>query len=93
MPQSDKRNRNINRRSTRGVNFLMSKDLYENKKHISDAPKIWLLALILCAMSVSFGYCRGVDKVQDEAVDLGYGEMVKGEFMWNSARKIGMGIK
>jgi hypothetical protein len=59
-----------------------------NKKHISDAPKIWIMAIILCAMAFVFGYCRGVDKVQGEAVSKGYGEMVEGEFAWKSRRLI-----
>jgi hypothetical protein len=61
-----------------------------NKRHLSEAWKCWLLVLVVCTMAAMLGYSRGVDKVQDEAVDMGYADNQDG-FRWKSRRLIEIG--
>lgn len=64
---------------------------FEEPIKVSDSAKCWLLVLTICTMAFVFGYSRGVDKVQDEAVDKGYAKNDKG-FAWKSRRLISQGM-
>lgn len=53
-----------------------------NKRHLSEAWKCWLLVLVVCTMAAMLGYSRGVDKVQDEAIQNGHMIYKDGEARW-----------
>lgn len=53
----------------------------------------WFLVLLSLAILCGVCYKRGIGTVRSEAISLGYAEQTKDGYAWNSARKIGKGIK
>lgn len=65
-------------------------DLYENKKHLSGYIG-WICVFLSLATLCGVCYKKGMERVQVDAIYLGYAEYKEGKFMFKSVRAIEFG--